>query len=169
MLPASRLRCPVAFISLSVLALAGCGIGQHGAADSKALTKSRDEVIAAARKIRSDSRQGAQPNQSFSGNYGQCGSKGHVQYFMETEWTTPKGDRDDLRIFNYLIDTLEDAGWKDIETPTPRARKMRRGHVAISISVKPGAMWITGEMGGSCYNVGDAAGDFLNKRIDHLS
>jgi hypothetical protein len=149
--------------------LTGCGIGQHGEAESKALTKSRDEVIAAAKEIRADSRHGSQPNQSFSGNYGQCGGKGYVQYFLETEWTTPNGDQDDLRIFNYIIKILKDAGWKDTETPSPRVRKMRRGHVAIGISVKPGAMWIAGEMGGACFNVGDAAGDFLNKRIDHLS
>jgi hypothetical protein len=92
-----------------------------------------------------------------------------MHYTLETDWITPKGDEDDLRSFEYVVKTLQQAGWKDAVTPSRRERKMRHGELAIGVVVKPGASWMTGEIGGPCYKVGDVAGDFTGKGIDHLS
>jgi hypothetical protein len=169
MLITPRLYSSVACIGLTVLMSVNCGTDPRKSTEYKALNRSRAEVIAAAVKIRSDSRPSSQPSENFSGNYALCQAKGSVHYSLGTDWITPKGDEDDLRTFDYVVRTLEAAGWKDAGTPSRRERKMRRGELAIGVSIKPGAAWISGDIGGPCYKVADAAGDFLNRGIDHLS
>jgi hypothetical protein len=169
MLMAPRLCGSAACIGLSVLISAGCGADPRKSAEYRALNRSRNEVIAAAVKIRSDSRSRSQPSENFGGNYSPCQGKGSVHYSLGTDWITPKGDEDDLRTFDYIVRTLQAGGWKDSGASSRRERKMRRGELALGVSIKPGAAWIEGEIGGPCYKVADAAGDFLNKGIDHLS
>jgi hypothetical protein len=156
-------------ISLSLLLLSGCVTDPRKSKDYKALGKSRKDVIAAAVQVRSNSKSVAHLSEDFSGSYGPCLDSGSIHYALETDWITPKGDDDDLNKFDYVVKTLENAGWKDAATPARRERKLRRGGVAIGVVIRPGADWIEGKIGGPCYKVGDVAADFINKGIDHLS
>src|SRR4051812_12059115 len=105
MLITPKLCGSVACTGLSILMLAGCATNPRKSKEYKALNRSRGEVIAAAVKIRNDSRPGSQPSENFSGNYDPCREKGSMHYVLETDWITPKGDEDDLQKFDYVVKT----------------------------------------------------------------
>jgi hypothetical protein len=160
----------IAVIAAGALVLTGCSKDA-----GKALTRSRDETIAAARQIRHDTRAQAKPSENFSGSYSPCVGKGQshystterVGYSLGTDWITPKGDADDLRILDYVVRTLQADGWVASST-RPRVRSMRRNGLVMEIIARPGADWIEGNLAGRCYKVGDAAQRFVG-RGDHLS
>jgi hypothetical protein len=166
---APRLFGATAGVVLGVLALAGCGTDPHDSKSSKALNQSRNEVITSATKIRNDSRAHTQPSENYYGSYRPCVEKDSIHYSLETDWITPRGDEDDLRAFSYVVEALKGDGWTDRTVPSRRERVMRHGSLEIAISIKPGASWITGYISGACYGAADAAGVFLNRKIDHLS
>jgi hypothetical protein len=161
----------IAAIAVGVLVLTGCSTDA-----GKALTRSRDETIAAARQIRHDTRVQAKPSEGFSGNYGPCVGKNQshysttdrVGYSLETDWITPKSDADDLRTLDYVVRSLQTEGWAASST-RPRVRTMRRKGLLMEIIARPGADWIEGTLAGPCYKVGDAAQRFAGRGIDHLS
>ena len=153
---------------VAALTLAGCGSDLHDSKGFKRLDRSRDEVIGAAKKIRSDSRAQTQPSENYYGSYRPCTKKGVVHYNLETDWIAPKGDKDDLRTFDYIANILRGEGWTDHETPSRGRRLMKRGSLEILIYVKPGASWITGYISSACYSVTDTAGEFLNRKTDYL-
>lgn len=149
--------------------LTGCSSDPHDSRSYKALDRSRGDVLDAAKKLRSASRMRSQPSENYYGSFRPCAKKGVVHYDLETDWITPKGDEDDLRVFDYVANVLIADGWKDDERPSRRRRSMKRGSLEALIFVKPGASWIEGYISGGCYSVADAAGEFLNRKIDHLS
>jgi hypothetical protein len=158
-------------IGVGALVLTGCS-----ADTGKALTRSRDEAIAAARQIRRDTRAQAQPSEMFSGGYGPCVGKNQSEfsttdragYSLETDWITPEGDAVDLRTLDYVVRTLQADGWAASST-RPRVRTMRRNGLVMKIIARPGADWIEGNLGGPCYKVGDAVQRFVESGPDQLS
>lgn len=156
-----------ALVGLGLLVLANCSADTKGSA--KSLIGSRGESIAAARKIRHDTRPQAQPSETFFGNYYPCTGKKRVHYSLETDWITPRGDADDLRTFDYIVKTLQGDEWLSASTVSRRERTLHRRGFEIELSVKPGADWITGILTGPCYALGDTAVSFVDRQIDHLS
>lgn len=155
-------------IAFSLLAAAGCSEDSKDSKNYKALTRSRNDVIAGARKIRNGSRAHAQPSENFFGNFYRCPEKSRIHYSLETDWITPKNDADDLRIFDYVVKTLQSNGWVASSETSQRERTMRKRDLEIRISIRPGAAWIIGILGGPCYNPGNAVGHFLDRSADQL-
>jgi hypothetical protein len=155
-------------ITVGALILTGCSTDAR-----KALTRSREEAIAAARQIRHDTRAHAKPSEQFFGSYDPCTENrftptNRVGYAMETDWITPKDDTADLRTLDYVTRTLQADGWA-ISSTGSRVRTMRRKGLVIEIIARPGADWIEGHLAGPCYKVGNAAQRFVDRKTDWLS
>jgi hypothetical protein len=156
-----------AIVGFGLLVLVNCSTDTKSS--EKLLTRSRDVSIAAARKIRHDTRVQAQPSETFFGNYYPCVGSKRVHYSLETDWITPKGDADDLRTLDYVVKTLRDDQWLAASAVSQREQTLHRRGFEIELSVKPGADWITGILTGPCYKLGDAAVRYVGRQIDHLS
>ena len=165
----NRISSSVALVGFGVLFLAGCAGDPRQSKEYKALKHSRREVIAAAATVRNGSRSSAQPSEKYFGNYYRCAGKDKVHYHLETDWILLQGDNKEISTFNYIVSVLQSGGWVSSgSTTSERERTLRRGDLEMSISVKPGAAWITGYIGGPCYHVGSATGDFVNKDVDYF-
>lgn len=160
---------PVVVIALSWLSATGCSGDSKDSKAYKELTQSRNDVITGARKIRDDSRVQAQPSENFFGDFYRCPEKSRVHYSLETDWITPKNDADDMRTFDYVVKTLQSSGWVASSVISRRERTMRHKNLEIRISIRPGAAWITGILGGPCYKLENAADHFLDRPADQLS
>lgn len=160
---------PMVGVALALLAVNGCSEKPSDSKDYKALSRSRSDVIAGARVIRNESRAQAQPSANFFGNFYRCSEKSRIHYSLETDWITPKDDAEDLRTFEYVIRTLQSNGWVASSATSRRERTMRHGDLEIRITINPGAAWITGILGGPCYNPKKAVEHFLGRPADQLS
>src|SRR3954467_12471559 len=99
----NRLLRSAAVVGLGALALASCATDPRHSKEYKALKRSRDDVIAAAVRVRNGSRPDAQPSEKYFGNYYRCAGKDSVHYHLETDWITPRDDKEDFRTFNYVF------------------------------------------------------------------
>lgn len=165
----NRISGLVALIGFGTLFLAGCAGDPRQSKEYKALKRSRTEVMAAAATVRNSSRSNAQPSEKYFGSYYSCAGKDRVHYHLETDWILLQGDNKEISTFNYIISVLQGGGWVSSgSAASGRERTLRRGDLEMSVSVKLGAAWITGEMGGPCYHVGGAASDFIDKDVDYF-
>jgi hypothetical protein len=156
-------------VVVTLSALSGCSTHSRGSKESRDLQQSRRDVLSYMRQLRAQSVPNLSPINYLFGSYRACAQSGSVRYTSGTSWTSLKRGSKNPEVLADAVRSLEMEGWPVSLGSDDNRRIIRKGTVVIELVGMAGRASIDGNAISQCFQVGEAARDFLKEPGDEFS
>jgi hypothetical protein len=156
-------------VIVTLLVLIGCSTHSRGSKESRDLQQSRRDILSYMRQLRAQSLPDLSPINYLFGSYRSCAQNGSVRYTSGTSWTSLKRGSKNPEVLADAVRSLELEGWPVSPGSDANRRTIRKGTVVIELVGMAGRASIDGNAISQCFQVGDAARDFLKEPGDEFS